>query len=161
MAPLDFPLPFLVGREGTRAGLRSRLGFLCRGVAGRGGAGTDGLDIFGRSCKRLRTSFLMCVSSYKASSTDHCCPRRSDMAAQSLRSADKSSWVFTVRRPRLGSGCVRHRSAIFLSKALRFDRCAAWHRARALRNTVWMRVSHPADSEWCSTDTSGASSKKA
>ena len=61
-------------------------------VAGRGGAGTDGLDIFGRSCKRLRTSFLMRVSSYKASSRDHCCPRRSDMA----------------------SGCVRHRSAIFL-----------------------------------------------
>ena len=28
----------------------------------------------------------MCVSSYKASSRDHCCPRRSDMAAQSLRS---------------------------------------------------------------------------
>ena len=56
-----------------------------------------------------------------------------------------------LRRPRLGSGCVRHRSAIFLSKALRFDRCAAWHRARALRNTVWTRVSHPADSEWCST----------
>ena len=141
--------------------LRSRFDPLYLGVAGRGGAGTDGLDIFGRSCRRLCTSFLTRVSSYKASSRDHCCPRRSDMAAQSLRSADKSSWVFTVRRPRLGSGCVRHRSAIFLSKALRFDRCAAWHRARALRNTVWMRVSHPADSKCFSTDTSGVSSKKA
>ena len=50
------------------------------------------------------------------------------------------SWVFTVRRPRFGSGCVRHKSAIFLSKALRLDRCAAWHRARALRNTVWIRL---------------------
>ena len=77
-APLGFPLPFLVGREGMRAGVRSRLGPLCLGVAGRGGAGTDGLDIFGRSCRRLRTSFLMCVSSYKASSRDHCCPRWSD-----------------------------------------------------------------------------------
>ena len=47
---------------------------------------------------------------------------------------------------------MRHRLAIFLSKALKFDRCAAWHRARALRNTVWMRVSHPADSARCSTD---------
>ena len=48
-----------------------------------------------------------------------------------------------------------------LVEALRFDRCAAWHRARALRNTVWIRVSHPAASEWCSTETSGVSSKKA
>ena len=41
-APLDLPLPFLVGREGMRVGLRSRLGALCLGVVGRGGAGTDG-----------------------------------------------------------------------------------------------------------------------
>ena len=41
-------------------------------------AGHDGLDIFGRSCRRLRTLFLMCVSLYKASSRDHCCPRWSD-----------------------------------------------------------------------------------
>ena len=75
--------------------------------------------------------------------------RRSDMAAQGLRSADRSSCLFTARRPRFGSGCVRHRSAIFLSKALRFDKRAAWHRARALRNTVWIRVSHPAASAWC------------
>ena len=40
-APLDFPLPVFVGREGLRAGLGSRLGPLCLGVAGRGGAGTN------------------------------------------------------------------------------------------------------------------------
>ena len=61
----------------------------------------------------------------------------------------------------LGYSLCKGKSAIFLSKALRLDRCAAWHRARALRNTVWIRVSHPAASEWCSTETSGVSSKKA
>ena len=50
VAPLDLPLPFLVGREGTRAGLRSRLDPLCRGVAGRGGAGTHRF-----SCASART----------------------------------------------------------------------------------------------------------
>ena len=78
------------------------------------------------------------------------------------RACDRLTEAFgcSPTNARLGSGCMTHRSAIFLSKALRFDRCAAWHRARALRNTVWMRVSHPADSEWCSTDTSGVSSKR-
>ena len=38
---MDLPLPFLAGREGMRVGLRSRLGALCLGVAGRGGAGVS------------------------------------------------------------------------------------------------------------------------
>ena len=73
------------------------------------------------------------------------------MAAQSLRSADKSSCVFTVRRPRLGSGCVRHRSAIFLSKALRFD-CLAQSQGIAKNG---LDAGEPR-----STDTSEMSSKK-
>ena len=55
-----------------------------------------------------------------------------------LRSADKSSWVVTVRRPDVRSGCFRQRSAIFLSKALRLLRCAALHKAKALRKMVYM-----------------------
>ena len=51
----------------------------------------------------LRTSFLMCVSSYKASSRDHCCPRRSDMAAQSLRTKAAGYSL------KIGCGGVRHR----------------------------------------------------
>ena len=99
LTPFIGSAPLCLGLWRWRGSLGLPLAFLS-------GAGTDGLDIFGRSCRRLCTSFLMCVSSYKASSRDHCCPRRSDMAAQSLRSADKSSCVFTVRRPKLGSGCV-------------------------------------------------------
>ena len=73
------------------------------------------------------------------------------MAAQSLRSADKSSCVFTIWL------CETQVGYLFVEGL----EIRQWHRARALRKTVWMRVSHPADSEWCSTDTSGASSKKA
>ena len=78
-----------------------------------------------------------------------------------MRSAASNSWVLTVRRPRIGSGAARHRSATFLSKAFRFDKCAAWHRAIALRNMVCTLTSQPAESARESTDTSGVSSKKA
>ena len=100
-APLDLPLPFLAGVKacGFKVALGCPLSRCCR--AWRCWHGW--LGYFGRNCRRLRASFLMCVSSYKVSSRDHCCPRRSDMAAQSLRSADRSSWAFTVRRPRFGS----------------------------------------------------------
>ena len=94
------------------------------------------LAILGGSCRRACVSLRMYVISYNASSRLHCCVSKSDKADQSFLSAERSSVVVTVRSPRFESGCVRQRSAIFLSKALRFDRCAAWHSASALRNTV-------------------------
>ena len=72
-----------------------------------------------------------------------------------LRSADKSSCVVTVRRPDVRSGCLRQRSAIFLSKSFRLLRCAALHKAKALRKMVCIWISHPALKDRLSTDNSG------
>ena len=66
------------------------------------------------------------------------------MVFQILRSAARSSGVVTVRRLVDLSGCLRQRSATFLSKSLRLFKWAALHKAKALRKIVWMWRSQPA-----------------
>ena len=81
------------------------------------------------------------------------------MACQSLRSAARTSWVETPRSPE--PGWARANSATRASKSLRLARCAALHRARALRKTVWQRRNQPGERLRWSRLSSGVSSTMA
>ena len=62
------------------------------------------------------------VNSDRASSRLNSCVTISAMVAQSLRSASKSGGMLAGRRPESGAKVQRHRSAIFLSNALRLKK---------------------------------------
>ena len=97
----------------------------------------------GKLCIQLLTS-LRQVGARRKVVQGLCSLHEGEMLPTAFGSAESSC----VHRNQDGPWAALGRGWQLFVKGL--DKCAAWQRARALRKTVWMRASQPAESAWCS-----------